>query len=47
MIEDSSNKDLVNIAKFEKAGQDFMNPVIKYQIVYKEKYVTWRRYSEI
>lgn len=24
-----------------------MNPVIKYQIVYKDQHVTWRRYSEI
>jgi len=35
---------LVNIIKFEKTGQDFMNPIIKYQIIYKTK-STWRRYS--
>lgn len=46
-MEYDSSKELVDIIRFEKMGQDLMNPVIKYQIVYKNKFYTWRRYSEI
>lgn len=41
----TASNDLITICKFEKMGQDFMNPIIKFQIIYKDKYTTWRRYS--
>ena len=40
-------EEQISVTRFEKTGQDFMNPVIKFQITFRNEFTTWRRYSEI
>ena len=39
------DEEVVSITRYEKTGQDFMNPIIKFQINFKNEFTTWRRYS--